>query len=90
MKVTLRWADGETVDLYDVHEVTKSWVGDEYLVVAKRRGGVEEQYTGQELGIKRAEEIDGQTQSVRTVRGTETNLQRESPNASIEEGDDEP
>jgi hypothetical protein len=63
MKVVVGWPDGETREVYDVTTFSKSWVGDEWLFVAKHRDGSETHYTGKELSVLSGEEIDGTTQA---------------------------
>lgn len=64
MKLTISWADGEQRTLYDVTAFSRSWQGDEYLLVVTYRDGSEDHYTGRELAVTTGSEISGETHAV--------------------------
>lgn len=85
MKLTIGWEDGEQRTLYDVTAFNRVWNEDEYVLAVTYRDGSEETYTGRKLAVLTGSEISGETQTVRTVRGGETDLRRESSNDTLDE-----
>lgn len=54
MKLTIGWSDGDQRTLTDVIAFSRSWQGDEYLLVVTYQDGSEEHYTGPDLAVHTA------------------------------------